>query len=127
QVLMKHLGKLTASPPDDASFDLTAIADKLARNRLSTAVTNTVRPAMPVARLVREYVTKMPDPSFSEIIAVDLASKYRELAESAVDPDVIFGSLVDYVLGEQRVDPKFFWAAAGIVAHYFELCDVFER
>jgi hypothetical protein len=127
QVLMKHLGKQTASLPDDASFDLTAIADKLARNRLSAAVTNTVRPAMPVARLVREYVTKMPDPSFSEFIAMDLASKYRELSESADDPDVIFGGLVDYVLGEQRVDPKFFWAAAGIVAHYFELCDVFER
>ncbi len=127
QVLMKHLGKQTATLPDDPGFDLTAIADKLARNRLSAAVTNTVRPAMPVARLVREFVTKMPDPSFSEVIAIDLASKYRELAESANDPDVIFGSLVDYVLGEQRVDPRFFWAAAGIVAHYFELCDVFGR
>ncbi|MCX6590344.1 MAG: hypothetical protein NTZ56_02355 [Acidobacteria bacterium] len=127
QVLMKHLGKQTANLPDDSSFDLTAIGDKLARNRLSAAVTNTVRPAMPVARLVREYVTKMPDPSFSEVIAIDLASKYRELAESADDPDVIFGSLVDYVVGEQRVDQKFYWAAAGIVAHYFELCDIFER
>lgn len=126
QVLMKHLGKQTSSVPDDPSFDLTAISDKLVRNRLSAAVTNTVRPAMPVARLVREYVTRMPDPSFSEFIALDLASKYRELAESADDPDVIFGSLVDYVLGEQRVDPKFFWAAAGIIAHYFELCEVFE-
>ena len=124
---MKHLGKQTAGLPQDTSFDLTAISDKLARNRLSAAVTNTVRPAMPVARLVRDYVTRMPDPSFSEFIAIDLASKYRELAESVNDPDVIFGSLVDYVLGEQRVDPKFFWAAAGIVAHYFELCDVFER
>ena len=127
QVLMKHMGKQTANMPDHPSFDLTAIAEKLQRNRLSAAVTNTVRPAMPVARLVREYVTQMPDPSFSEFIAIDLAAKYRELAESANDPDVIFGSLVDYVLGEQRVDPKFFWAAAGIVTHYFELCDVFER
>lgn len=127
QVLMKHLGKRTASLPDDPNFDLTAISEKLTRNGLSAAVTNTVRPAMPVARLVREFVTRMPDPGFSEFVAADLASQYRELAESTSDPDVIFGSLVDYVMGEQRVDPKFFWAAAGIVAHYFELCDVFER
>lgn len=127
QILMKHLGKLTASLPDDSSFDLTAISEKLQRNGLSVAVTNTVRPAMPVAGLVRAFVTSMPDPSFSEFIAVDLASKYRELAQSANEPDVIFGSLVDYVLGEQRTDPKFFWAATGIIAHYFELCDVFER
>jgi hypothetical protein len=127
QVLMNHLGKLTANVADDPGFDLTAIAEKLQRNGLSAAVSNTVRLAMPVAKLVRDYVTKMPDPDFSQIISMDLATKYRELAVSADDPDVIFGSLVDYVLGVQRVDPKFYWAAAGIVTHYFELCDVFER
>ena len=127
RVLMRHMGRQTANLPGDLGFELTAIADKLQRNRLSLAVTNMVRPAMPVARLVREYVTRMPDPDFSERISRDLATKYRELAETTDDPDVIFGSLVDYVLGEQRIDPKFFWAAAGIVTHYFELCDVFER
>jgi len=127
QVLMNHLGKLTAKVADDPNFDLTAIAEKLQRNQLSSAVSNTVRPAMPVAKLVRDYVTKMPDPDFSQIISMDLGAKYREFAASADDPDVIFGSLVDYVLGEQRIDPKFYWAAAGIVTHYFELCDVFER
>jgi len=127
QVLMKHLGRRTASLAEDPGLDLTAISEKLRRNRLSEAVTNTLRPAMPVARLVRDYVTKMPDPDFSESVADDLATKYRDLASTVDDPDVIFGSLVDYVIGDQRGDPKFFWAAAGIVAHYFELCDVFER
>lgn len=127
QVLMKHLGKKTASLPEDPTFDLTAIAEKLAKNRLSAAVAMTVRPAMPVARLVRQFVTSMPDPDFSESIASDLASKYRELAETTHDPDVVFASLVDYVVGDRRLDPKFFWAATGIVAHYFELCELFER
>jgi hypothetical protein len=126
QVLMKHLGRQTATI-DDPNFDLTAIAEKLQRNRLSAAVTNTVRPAVPVAKLVREYVTSMPAPDFSQAIATDLASKYREIAGTSDDPDVIFGILVEYVSGEHRVDPKFFWAAAGIVTHYFELCEVFER
>ena len=127
QVLMNHLGKVTPNLVDDPLFDLTAIAEKLQQNGLSAAVSNIVRPAMPVAKLVRDYVTKMPDPDFSLIISMDLASKYRELAASTDDPDVIFSLLVDYVLGERRADPKFYWAAAGIVAHYFELCDIFER
>ena len=127
QVLMIHLGKRAVIISDHPDFDLTAIAEKLQRNGLSAAVTNMVRPALPVSRLVRDYVTHMPDPDFSTNIATDLATKYRELAESTDNPDVVFGSLVDYVLGEQRADPKFFWAAAGIVTHYFELCDVFER
>ena len=127
QVLMKHLGKQTASLPDDPSFDLTAISEKLRRNGLSEAVTNMVRPAMPVARLVQDYVTMMPDPRFSESVAVDLAARYKELTDSSDVPDVVFGSLVNYVLGDRRDDPKFIWVAAGIFAHYFELCDVFEH
>jgi hypothetical protein len=127
QVLMKHLVKSGTVASEDDSFDLTAITDKLARNRLSVAVTNMIKPALPVARLVREYVTSMPDPGFSQVVALDLASHYAEIAPSTNDSDVIFGSLVKYVLGDHDSEPKFFWAAAGIVTHYFELCDVFER
>lgn len=127
QVLMKHLVKHGAVASDDDRFDLTAIAEKLVRNRLSDAVTNMLKPALPVARLVREFVTSMPDPGFSQLVALDLANRYTELASSTDDPDAIFGSLVKYVLGDHGLQPKFFWAAAGIVTHYFELCEVFER
>jgi hypothetical protein len=127
QVLMKHLGSRGFVPTDTTDLDLTAIAEKLQRNRLSVNVTEIVKPAMPVAKLVREYVTSMPDPGFSQSIAEDLVGRYSQFAASADDPDVIFGNLVDYVLGAHRLEPKFFWAAAGIVTHYFELCDVFEH
>ena len=127
QVLMKHLKTRDFTAPEVDNFDLTAIAEKLHRNRLSNAVIMTVKPAVPVARLVREFVTSMPDPAFSQEIAAVLAEKYRELAGLADDPDVIFGNLIDYVLGDHKRELKFFWAAAGIVTHYFELCDVFER
>jgi hypothetical protein len=69
----------------------------------------------------------MPDPAFSQGIAEDLAREYVRLAASTDNPDEVFGNLIDYVLGEHGLELKFFWAAAGIVAHYFELCDVFER
>jgi hypothetical protein len=127
QILMKHLASHGPLASDTSDLDLTAIVEKLRRNRLSDAVTSIVRPVMPVAKLVERFVTSMPDPGFSHAIAVDLARKYTELAASADGSDVIFGSLVEYVSGGHRGEPKFFWAAAGIVTHYFELCDIFER
>ena len=127
QVLMKHLGSRQLAPTDSAEFDLTAVVEKIRRNGLSENVTAIVRPAMPVAKVVRDFVTSMPDPEFSEAIGSDLAHKYNEFAASMTEPDAIFGNLVEYVLGSHRFEPRLFWAAAGIVTHYFELCDVFER
>jgi len=124
QSLMHFLGIHGFVQSDTTNLDLTAIAEKLQRNRLSAAITATVTIAMPVAKLVREFVTSMPNPDFSQSIAVDLAGKYTEFAALTDDPDVIFSNLVEYVLGEHHL--KFYWAAAGIVTHYFELCDVFE-
>jgi hypothetical protein len=124
-LLMHHLGARGYLPADTANLDLTALADKIHRNHLSAAVTATVTVATPVAKLVRDYVTNMPDPDFSQRIASDLAGKYLEFATSTADADVIFGNLVQYVLGTSSL--KLYWAAAGIVTHYFELCDVFER
>jgi hypothetical protein len=86
-----------------------------------------VKPSIPVARLVHKFVTGMPEPAFSYAIAVYLKGKYVELADSTDDPDVIFGGIVKYVLGEHHLEPKLFWAAAGIVTYYFELCDIFEK
>lgn len=126
QVLVKHLGHLEFQAKDFEGLELTAIADKLRRNSLSDHVTAIVRPSTPVAKLVREFVTRMPDPAFSQAIALDLKRKYTELAAKTNDPDTIFGGIVDYVLGEHRSEPKYFWAASGIVTHYFELCDIFE-
>jgi|HubBroStandDraft_2_1064218.scaffolds.fasta_scaffold07715_3 hypothetical protein len=127
QVLMKHLSSDRSMASAVSDLDLTAIAEKLKRNNLSAVVSKTVMPAVPVAKLVREYVTSMPDPAFSQAIADVLAAKYAELAGSGADADVIFGNLVEYVQGDRLGDLKFFWAAAGIVTHYFELCDIFER
>jgi hypothetical protein len=127
QVLMKHLSSHRSMASNVSDLDLTAIAEKLKRNNLSAVVSKTVMPAVPIAKLVREYVTSMPDPAFSQAIADVLAAKYAELAGSGADADVIFGNLVEYAQGDRLGDLKFFWAAAGIVTHYFELCDIFEK
>jgi len=127
QVLMKHFGQQAPAMVDAGDLDLTAIAEKLQRNHLSEAVTSMVKPSVPVARLVHKFVTGMPEPGFSQAIAFELAEKYKEFAASTDDPDGIFGRIIEYVLADHRLEPKFFWAAAGIVTYYFELCDIFER
>ena len=127
QVLMTHLGRQAFTPLDSADLDLTAIIEKLKKNNLSASVAAIMRPAMPVAKLVSDFVAKMPDPDFSQRIATDLAGKYLEFQSRSNDTDATFGALVEYSLSGKNLEPKFFWAAAGIVTHYFELCDLFER
>lgn len=127
QVLMWHLGEQGPPAAETADLDLTAIAQKLERNHLSSAVSGIVMPSVPVARLVRKFVDGMPEPSFSEAIASALAKKYEEISASTEDPDTIFGGILEYVRGDHRESPKLFWAAAGIVSYYFELCDIFEK
>lgn len=109
------------------SFDLTALADKLDRNHLTNAVRAWVQTALPVAKLVEDYTRRHPDIEFSSLVARSLAAKYQDIKENGnPESDVIFGALVDYIARGQR-DPRLQWAAAGIVTHYFELCEVFER
>jgi hypothetical protein len=128
EVLLDFLAR---QPVDFAlrdDLDLTAVGEKLTRNRLSEAVRAIVRTALPVARLVESYVNRHPDTEFGALIARALAAEYAAIvAEGYEESDIIFGRLIRHVAGDQQHDPKLFWAAAGIVAHYFELCEVFER
>ena len=86
-----------------------------------------VMPSVPVANLVPSTFRECLTQAYSHGITLKLQKYSRSFAASAGDPDVIFGSVVEYVLGEHRLEPKFFWAAVGIVTYYFELCDIFER
>lgn len=113
---------------DAANFDLTDIAEKLQKNGLSEAVRALVTPALPVARMVHDYLTRHPDPDYSSRAAQALVAEYQRLIMSgAGDPDEVFWQIVRYVASNDLKDSKRFWAALGIVSHSFELCDIFER
>ena len=47
---------------DAANFDLTDIAEKLQKNGFSESVRVLVTPALPVARMVQDYLSRHPDP-----------------------------------------------------------------
>ena len=113
---------------DSANFDLTDIAEKLQKNGLSASVRALVTPAVPVARMVQDYLTRHPDPDYSSRAAQALVEEYQRLVASGLsDADEVFWNIVQYVASNDLKDPKRFWAALGIVSHYFELCDIFER
>jgi len=121
---------LTARPlaHDSTEFDLTEIAQKLAKNNLTDSVRAMVMPAVPVARLLHNYLNRHPDPDYSTRAAQALAEEYRRLvADGPTDTDRLFWQIVLYVASNDLADPKRFWASLGIVTYYFELCDIFER
>jgi hypothetical protein len=113
---------------DSANFDLTDIAEKLQNNGLSASVRALVTPAVPIAKIVQSYLTRHPDPEYSSRAARALVEEYQRLAVSGLkDADEVFWKILQYVASNDLNDPKRFWAALGIVSHYFELCDIFER
>jgi hypothetical protein len=113
---------------DAINFDLTDIAEKLQKNGLSDVVRSLVTPALPVARMVSDYLTRHPDPDYSTRAAQALVAEYQRLVVTdSGDPDEIFWKIVQYAASGDVRDSKKFWAAIGIVSHYFELCDIFDR
>jgi hypothetical protein len=113
---------------DVVNFDLTDIAEKLNKNCLSDSVRALVTPAMPVARMVQDYMVRHPDPEYSGRAAQALVVEYQRLMASGVtDSDEAFWKLLHYTAGNNLNDPKKFWASLGIVSHYFQLCDIFKR
>jgi hypothetical protein len=113
---------------ESVNFDLTEIGEKLQKNGLSDSVRALVTPALPVARMVQDYMAKHPDPDYSTRAAQALVAEYQRLVASGVtNSDDVFWKLLHYAAGNDLNNPKRFWASLGVVSHYFQLCDIFER
>lgn len=126
ETLLNHLCRQTFEH-EITGLDITPIAEKLSRNNLSASVTAIVKPAVPVARLVCKYVTKHPDPYFGPSISHELHGRYTAIAGSGVSPDSIFFQLLQFVQKGNGEGLQAFWAGAGILTYFFELCDIFEK
>jgi hypothetical protein len=79
--------------------------------------------------MVDDYLARHPDPEYSGHAAQALIEEYQRIVAdgSVTDPDQVFWGLVRYTASNDLSDHKGLWAALGIVTHYFELCDVFEK
>jgi hypothetical protein len=118
-----------AVEPIGTDLELTNLQDKLDKNKLNKRIQVLVRDAMPIAKIVEDYTKRHPDIEYSGIVAQVLSRKYYSLLEGeSKDANSMFFSLIDFVYSTREIDQdKFFWASVGIVSHYFELCDIFER
>lgn len=126
RVLLSYLAR-TEHPPQDAGIRLLDLMPKLAHNRLGHAIHALIEPGLPIAQTTATYLSRHPDPGFSSLVSQSLAARYVELRSEIVDdPEQQFFGLISWVQSAKPHDPHFFWAAVGIVAHYFELCDIFE-
>lgn len=112
---------------DDAGTSLLDLLPKLAHNQLGPSIHALIEPGLPVAQTTASYLTRHPDPGFSAIVSQCLAARYLELrGQFADEPEQLFFALIRWVQAGKPDDPRYFWAAVGIVSHYFELCDIFE-
>lgn len=126
RVLLAFLAR-TEHPAHDAGTSLLDLLPKLAHNRLGPDIHKLIEPGLLVAQTTAIYLAGHPDPGFSAIVSQSLASRYQELrGQFADEPEQLFFALIRWVQAGKPDDPRFFWAAVGIVSHYFELCDIFE-
>lgn len=102
------------------------IDEKVTLNGLSDTARWEIVNAMSAAGLVDQYTSGHPDVRYSEKVAECLVGKYRLLRLRTDDPNLIFSGLVEYVRAGAPAGERVSTAAVGVVAHYFELCDLFE-
>mgnify|MGYP001478871018 CR=1 FL=1 len=126
RVLLGFLARVEHSA-QDAGTSLLDLLPKLAHNRLGPAIRDLIEPGLPVAQTTARYLSRHPDPGFSATVSQSLAERYRKLVgEYPDEPEQLFFALIRWVQAGKSDDLRFFWAAVGIVSHYFELCDIFE-
>jgi hypothetical protein len=124
------LNYLVEQPIPDLDEDLghVELAEKMDRNGFNDAVRLLIRAGFPVVKTVDYYVSNHPDLRFSQRVAVLLNERYEELrAAIGDDSSDVFTALVDSLAHGHNAPAPEYWAAVGVVAHYFELCDIFER
>jgi hypothetical protein len=127
QVLLTFIAEQPVPDLDD-DLELVELEDKMDRNDLNDEARLLIRSAMAIVPTVAHYVSNNPDPRFSQRVAIALGDRYEKLyAAMAGDPNAVFASLIDRVANGAPPGSKRRWAAVAIVAHYFELCDIFER
>jgi hypothetical protein len=111
----------------DEGFEQTALADKLSLNALSDGIASLVGRSLPIVREVERYVNGSVDGDFNRKVASRLVAEYERRSALNNSADAVFVELVDHVVGTPQPTQEQFWAAVGIVSHYFELCDIFKR
>jgi hypothetical protein len=127
QTLLNWIVEQPIGPDAEEGFDLTDLAHKLSKNQLSERIGSIAARSLSIAIEVKRYVSGSVDVKLSSKVASRLIAEYELLSASGLRGDALFAGLIEYVEGDLPRTPELFWAAAGIVTYYFQICDIFER
>jgi hypothetical protein len=100
---------------------------KLKFNSLSDDVENLLLAGMKKSQLVKKYFDECSDPNLGDEIAEVFNKKYLEIKNRNINPDEIFMELHIFAGGCIRKNPKHEAAVLAVLAHLFEMCDIFEN
>lgn len=127
QALLTYLSEQPI-PLTDEDLGHLGLEDKMNRNDFDDSVRLLIKASFPIITTVDHYVSNHPDTRFSQRVAVSLGGRYIQLSSTLDgDSNAIFAALVKGTAGAAQPESREYWAAVAIVAHYFELCDIFER
>ncbi len=101
--------------------------EKLKFNSLSKDAENLLLSGMKKSNLVKKYFDECSDPKLGDEIAEGFNKKYRELKQEGLESDEIFTQLHIYAGGFARKEPRYEAAVLAVLAHLFEMCDIFEN
>ena len=125
-VLLEFLAKQESKEQND-DLELSGIAEKLEKNGFSQDVRNLIKICLPMTEDIEGYLAKHPDAEVQEKIADVMVEKYQQFSANSKDSDEIIWQLIRYIQSPKHDSQKHFFASVGIVAHYFHLCDIFEK
>lgn len=125
-VLLDFLAKQNSKEQND-DLELLGISEKLEKNGFSSDVKSLIKICLPMTEDVKGYLSKHPDATIQEKVADVMIEKYQQFSENNQTSDEVIWQLIRYVQSPKFDSQKHFFAAVGIVAHYFHLCDIFEK
>lgn len=127
--LEETLRHIMDNPPlkyDNEDFRLIPIKDKVRKNNLSPQTEQMLKMGMASVSLIEDFLNKNASEDYPKKLRIFFVQKYKDLRRDTDDGDVIFYSLVRAASNDSS-DPRHMAAAYGIVAYYFQLCEVFEK
>jgi hypothetical protein len=99
---------------------------KIEYNRLTDDVRETLVKALRHSYLVDEYYDGITRVDEHDLVARGFRIYFDQLRETTADAEELWLGLEQYVVGNARVTHRATWAAAVVIAHFFERCDVFD-
>lgn len=127
--LEETLRHIINNPPlkyDSEDFGLIPIKDKVHKNGLSPQTEQMLKMGMASVSLIDDFLNKNASEDYLEKLRIFFVQKYKNLRRDTDNGDAIFYSLVQAASSDSS-DPRHMAAAYGIVAYYFQLCEVFEK